>query len=285
MSMGPPPGAIQNLPVLETAGDAYRSVFGQLPNLARIALLPFMLTTVLMVPALTVGDNALLAALLNLLQLVPYTLFGVSWHRLVLLGPQAAGTAVFPGWQPRHWRFYGYALIITVLNLALIHGVGLVTGGAPLDASGEIDSQELMKFSLAFLAGLLILTYVVLRLSFVFPAVAVDEAYRLGHAWRHSRGQGLRLIAAMFVTLGPALLAGWMVIGMVVAVLSGGTPPGPLTGALAYLLMSALGYVVLALSLSVISTAFRTCTGWIPGPPAGPPARVPGQNEPFNDDS
>ena len=52
MSMGPPPAAVRRVPIRETSTAAYRTVFGQLDQLVRAALLPFLLNTVLTVPTL-----------------------------------------------------------------------------------------------------------------------------------------------------------------------------------------------------------------------------------------
>ena len=90
MSMGPPPAALQRVPIRETARAAYRTVFGQLDQLARAALLPFLLNTVLAAPTLLAAGNPILFVVMLLLTLVPYTLFGVTWHRLTLLGQPSA---------------------------------------------------------------------------------------------------------------------------------------------------------------------------------------------------
>ena len=50
-----------------------------------------------------------------------------------------------------------------------------------------------------------------------------------------------------------------------------GEAPGPNEVFAADLLFNLLGFLSMALSVSVMSTAFRICTGWVP-PPPGPPA-------------
>lgn len=271
--MGPPPGAVRLVPVAETIRLAYAGVFGQIGLVARAALLPFMLSTVLVVPALTAGDNLAMVLVVSLLRLIPYTLFGVAWHRLILLGARVAPPVVFPGWQRRHWRFYGFALAITALTTALVMAVSLaalaiVGDGAAPESAGPRPAELA-----AGLLAILLLLYLMLRFSFVFPAVAVEESYGLADAWRHTKGQGLRLMLVIFLVLTPVLVSGWLLIGLLVGMLIGPAGAGIGTTAgttAAYILGSALGYVSLALSLSVISSAFRICTGWIPAAP--PPA-------------
>jgi hypothetical protein len=140
-------------------------------------------------------------------------------------------------------------------------------------------------------AGFAILAYVMARLSFVFPAVSVDEDYRLRHAWTHTKGQGLRLIGAMVLAAVPMVVLVWVVSSILGALLfaepaaapdQSDLPPGELMAAfvdanrgallLTQAITAAINYVLMALMVSAISIAFRTCTGWVPGV-STPPAR------------
>ena len=131
------------------------------------------------------------------------------------------------------------------------------------------------------LVGFAIVAYVMIRLSFVFPAVSVDEKYRLRHAWTHTKGQGLRLLGATVIAAAPLVALVWGVSEILGAVLFAETAPGqdglPAVaqmeafveanwGALLLIqtVTAAINYVLMALMASVISIAFRTCTGWVP---------------------
>ena len=209
-----------------------------------------------------------------MLLLLPYTLFAVAWHRIVLLEQAALPTPVVPVWQRRHWRFLGYTLIVTAIS----YGFSLLYGPlvAPLlaeDPAVSLWQPLLLMFLLLF--G----TYVVLRLSFVFPAAAVDESYGFGDSWRHTKDQGLRIMAAMFLTLLPATVGILIILQFLLtfaAAVSGSTDPTAL-GPVARIIDLVLRYVLIALSLGVISTAFKTCTGWVPDQPGPPLAPLPGQ--------
>ena len=120
-----------------------------------------------------------------------------------------------------------------------------------------------------------------LRLSFVFPAAAVDERYGLGDAWRQTRGQGLRLIAILVLILVPVYAALILLTGLIgfaiglAAHVSHDHASEPV--GLAIFLLSAsvgivLGYIALALGVTMISTAFRTCSGWVPAGAATRPS-------------
>ena len=269
---GPPPQALQAVPIRETVRAAYRSVFGQLDLVARTAFLPFLLSMMLVVTG-----NPAVNLLVALLRLIPYTIFAVAWHRVVLLGPQRAFPAFFPGWSRRHWRFFGYALAVMAITTAVISIASIVAAAIMLRQDGPIDGESTAALvegtadatglygailAVAFLAMPLVV-YILMRFSFVFPAVAVDEGYRLGDAWRHTRGQGVRLVFVMFLTLAPVIFLELLLFRALTAGLVG--------TAVAYVIGNVLGYISLALSLSVISGAFRNATGWIPAADAQEP--------------
>ncbi len=289
-SSGPPPAAIQRVPVFQTMREAYRAVFTSLPLLFKAAALPFLLSLAILGLSFMTGDSAFLSFVLTVVGFVPYTLFGVAWHRLTLLGPSQGAPVAFPAWHRRHWRFLGYVATMTGLFYLLVLPF-IAFGYGNLTAEGAAMVGTTMVFlALAVLAAIVTLPYVLLRFSFVFPAAAVDEDYGLANAWAHTRGQGFRLLATLFVTALPMLivigitssLLGSLVLSDVAATAQGAdmSPEdafrqviadnaGPFI--LVQLVLAALNYIVMALMVSAISIAFIFCTGWVPAIPAGPP--------------
>jgi hypothetical protein len=286
----PPPAAIRPLPVSLTVYQAYGMVLSQLPAVFKAAALPFVLSIVLGLATLMAPGSGLWNVVLTILGFVPYTLFGVAWHRLSLLGPAAAPPPLVPAWTRRHWRFLGYAVIViltiyTVSLPFLLLGMGMAPpgpGGAPMAG---------LPMAAVALAAMVGLVYVMMRLSFVFPAVAVGESYGLGLSWAHTRGQGFRLIGAVLLTLFPMVMVVWMAIAALTVLVmpDPGAMPDPegatmeetmrfifLENAPAFvisqLVLSALNYILMALMVSVISIAFKTCTGWVPAAGGPPPA-------------
>lgn len=271
--MSPPPGPVDDLPVKATMKFAYRSVFSNLDGFARAAFLPLVLSVVLAFPAAALREVPPLAFLFGLVAVaVPYTLFGVAWYRLVLLGP-AAAPALFPKWQPRHWLFFRYALLILLAGqtvVALVASQVLIA----MPSDGEMPQPE-PSMMLAALAVLLVLSVILLRLSLVFPATAVEETYSLGYAWRHTRGQGLRLLAASMLALLPLVLLGWLLLAVLFAGAFGGNQTGSAGAQLAfYVGENLLGYLSLGVTMAIIAAAFRTCAGWIPPSTGSPGQRV-----------
>jgi hypothetical protein len=273
----PPREALRKLPVAETAKEAYARVFGNRRLLVRASLVPFCLSLALIVLSFSVPVTSALGYLFGILALLPYTFFGIAWHRLTLLGPLAGAPSLLPAWTPRHWRFLGYLLVTMLIGssaAAVVFSLGVM---AVRPESGSLpEAAGLMP-----LAGFAIVAYVMVRLSFVFPAVSVDESYRLRHAWTHTKGQGLRLLGATALAAVPMVALIWGVNEILGALLLAELEPGQdsLPGVVqmqafidvnlgALLLMqtvtTAINYVLMALMVSVISIAFRICTGWVP---------------------
>jgi hypothetical protein len=275
----PPPAALRKLPVLETVLEAYRRVFGNLALVARAALFPFVLSMVLVAVSFGAAESPLLTTLAVILGFLPYTIFGVAWHRVTLLGPVAGMPPLVPALAQRHWRFLGYLMAVTVIGYA----VTAMVFSLALAVFRPVAMEMPLVWGIALIVGVLILAYVIVRLSFVFPAVAVDEAYRLKHSWTHTKGQGFRLLGAVIVTAVPMLVLLWPVswlFGMFI--FSETAVPTDQGSALPEAQMEAfieqnlvaifvsqvaiavLNYLLMALLVSVISIAFRTCTGWVP---------------------
>ena len=275
----PPREALRKLPVIETVREAYVRVFRNPRLLARASLMPFSLSMALIALGFSVPVTSSLGILSAILGLLPYTFFGVAWHRLTLLGPVAGAPPLLPAWRQRHWRFLGYLLAVMLIGYGAI---AMVFSLAFAVVQPEMEAMS-AGLGLMIFAGTAILAFIMARLSFVFPAVSVDESYRLRHAWTHTKGQGLRLIGATLLASAPMVALIWAVSGILGALLiaapaavpgQDGLPPEARAQAFvdanlgALMLTQAVGaainYVLMALMVSVISIAFRTCTGWVP---------------------
>ncbi len=275
----PPPAALRKLAVLQTLSEAYGRVLTNLPLLARAALVPFLLSLALVAASFAAAESLPLTTLIMVLGFVPYTIFGIAWHRVTLLGPAAGAPPLVPAWRQRHWRFLGYLAAVTLIGYGVTVMVFSIAFTV-VQPGAEIGPRA---WSVVLVTGALILAYVMMRLSFVFPAVAVDEAYRLRHSWTHTKGQGLRLLGALLLTAIPMLALVWVVSALFGAFLftepaapagQGSTAPTAQREAflaensiaifVSQMVMAALNYVLMALVVSVISIAFRSCTGWVP---------------------
>ena len=280
----PPPATLRKLAVLQTLSEAYGRVLTNLPLLARAALVPFLLSLALVAASFAAAESLPLTTLIIALGFVPYTIFGIAWHRVTLLGPMAGAPPLVPAWRQRHWRFLGYLAAVTLIGYGvtvMVFSIAFTVVQPGVQPGAEVTPRA---WSVVLVTGALILAYVMMRLSFVFPAVAVDEAYRLKHSWIHTKGQGLRLLGALLLSAIPILALVWVVsalfgdflfaeptapAGQMEAV----TAENPAAVFVSPVVMMVLNYVLMALVVSVISIAFRNCTGWVPAAGGAPVAQ------------
>jgi len=260
--------AAQPLPIGESVRNAYARLGELLGQLPRAAAGPYVLSLLLSLPAALFPPGPSSELAFALLSLLPYTLFAVAWHRLVILGPAIAPPRLVPAWRSRHWRFLGYSLLL--VGLAAPGALAAVLLAGLLMPAQGVASLLLVVLSVG-------LAYLFARLSLVLPATALDEPYRLRHAWEHSRGQGLRLLAILLLALLPlmfvTLLVGSLLGGLVAPAEAGS--PSAAQFILFQLVAAVIGYTATAISLTVISQAFRSLAGWYPGDQhRGPPARA-----------
>jgi len=257
---------VATLPIFGTLIDAFVIAYGNPPLLFRAALGGLLLLAATTVVALIVPANAFTLLLMLLAPCAAYTHFGVNWYRVVLLGPEGMVRPALR-WDRRHWRFLALGLLI---GAALLMLGAVITMIVPLSAA-------LVALGLLYLAA---------RISFVFPATAVEEPYSLIFAWRHTQGQGgmrltlLLLIAGLPLFLAVAYLASMLfaaVIGISLfdlaalqrgdgALAEGGTPPeiSPMAALSLKMITEALTMAVMAVLYTIVALAFRTCTGWVP---------------------
>ena len=277
MSSAPPTGPVATLPVWGTVKATFRTVLVENRwHFPRAVFVPLLISLVLLWVRNHVtgsGDPNVdgpasdgfsgIDLLFNLLEAVPYVFFAVAWHRLVLMGSERATPPWAPSWKVRHWIFCGYLIL---LNLMLASGV--IVAVVAVYVVGPNPAVPILLAAL-FAAG-----WFMARFSFVLPARALDETYGFGDSWRQTRGQGLRILGAFVFALSVFLLA-VLIAGLILAfvgALVGGaetfefSTDALMSGSLPEQgLGILLGYVFSAIGITVISLAFKTCSGWIAG--------------------
>jgi len=289
----PPPAAVSRLPVLATVREAYGIVLGEPGLLLRAVAAPFLLSILIAGLTLAMPAYPLISFMLAIASLIPYAIFGVAWCRLTLLGPEAGRPALAPSWAPRHWRFFGYQVALSIIAFGLIVPPLLIgTFQAAMVAGAENSGAAVAAFLLGEIAVVVGTVYLAARLSFVFPAAAADEIYTWRHAWAHTRGQGMRLLGTIALSIVPAVTVLWVIaqaLGVFVlpeidssTVRDGANPEEIIQQYLAdnaglivaaQIVMTGMSYLVMAVTMSAISIAFRISTGWVPAV-APPPATV-----------
>jgi hypothetical protein len=269
----PPPRAIANLMVFDTLIDAFVVTYSNPAMLLRAAAGGLMLLAVASLLYLAL-PNLLTATVMAFVPFAAYSHFGVNWYRFLLLGPEGMVQPVLR-WDGRHWRFFTYGVLLTLSLIALGMLVATLLPMLP---------PALISVGLWYLAA---------RCSFLFPAIAVAEPYSLVLSWQHTKGQGLRLTAALLIAVLPlsfavAMIASWLFFSALgisladiaalqaeMAAAPAGSAPmltdvidlesiSPVAVVSANLAVIALCMAVLAVLYSIVALAFRTCTGWVP---------------------
>ena len=275
----PPPQAVADLPVFATLLAAFPATYGNPGLLLRAASGGLMLIAITAVLFL-IFPNVLTLLLLGLFgPLAAYTHFGVNWYRIILLGPDGLVRPTLR-WDGRHWRVFAYAFAINIVTMV-----------------AQVLLTLLLPdlFSLPIALGVF---YVTARLSFIFPALSVEEDYSLQLSWQHTRGQGLRLASVLLMAGVPLYLLVSLIFEQIFAALIGApmaaiaelaaqdpemvrqmlAEVSPVAIIAVMMIFAAMTLAVLAVEFTIVAIAFRTCTGWV--------AALPGQiAEVFGDDS
>ena len=197
---------MKKLNVWTLASASYRTFFKSIPDFVRGGWLLTLVYFVLWLPygfytvgkktaEIDVTHSASLLFSANFFSIIPYIIFLVMWHRLVLLGDQPQGLFYFRLGR-RDGRFLikmiflilwmiaiGLPLqIVLSLMMNIILGTNALTVGSP----GYIISKFIT----------LIVTFaIVLRFSLAFPAAAIDNSeLGLKRSWSLLKGQALRFI-------------------------------------------------------------------------------------------
>ena len=121
-----------------------------------------------------------------------FSLFAVTCHRLVLLGPESASAGWRPRWTRRETRFFLWVAALWLGGAVAM----LVLLAIVVNAWNALAGYESIELAWARGGVGLALLYPLARLCVLFPATAVDREPRptLRWAWRATRGNGARLL-------------------------------------------------------------------------------------------
>lgn len=186
------------------------------------------------------------SALVNLLgwlaMLVPMSVIAVGWHRWLLRGepPEVANTRRFGG--P-----VGPYVAMAAILAAIGHLPSLALQMVPPSNDGGV---------LALRFGISVAVWVAIaftaRLSVALPAIAVEgPGATMGEAWQATRGNTLRLLFGLLITLLPMLAISAGVFYVAAAV------PDRLVFAVIGALLSLASLLLLAISIGFWSYAWR----------------------------
>lgn len=166
----------------------------------------------------------LMLPLTQLINLILYTLVAVAVHRVVLLGPSSVPRYRLE-WRAHTTRF----LMFAILLVAAVYAVAVA-----------IFQDE--DFTLVKILVWLVVIVVLARLLLVFPAAAVGRRMSLTDSWRLTRHR--KLLMVLIFAVYPA------VIELPLALI-------PDSSTVNYLVRSALGTVVLIVTVILLSFAYQ----------------------------
>lgn len=205
----PPP-----LPVNELVRRSWRDLWANRDGLLRIGLPWLLLPLVLEVVASAVGDAGLLVSIAaSIVALTGFSAMAMAFHRRIILGEPLVGPMA-----PLSLRVLRYLLTgVLVSILAAVPGAVLI---GILGVLGLTGDGSVLGY-LATAVGLVVAFLVFARLQLAFPGIAIgDREVGLLGSWALTRGNGMRLLSGMLLTILPVLAAfvvAQLVVGTLVA--------------------------------------------------------------------
>ncbi|WP_455374126.1 hypothetical protein [Limibacillus halophilus] len=253
---GPPQGPVRDLPLEETVKETYASVFSNFRVWLRLALIPALLLLAIWElafmgvaeeGAIPVEKLTGILLPLTLLSLAPISLFGYSWLRLMLLGPQEA-RGLLPGDPGSALRFF-FTFVQYIFFLLGFLFIAIFALSALLNYAGIGLFQVLLFLQLPLALGSV---WFLLRLGMALAARAAGESYRFKNSWAQTRGQNGRLILAGLATLIPVQIAA-QGIALVL--------PQSLASEV---FLALLTFLPFAFFFSLLAVVFKKISGWVP---------------------
>lgn len=269
----PTPAAEQEaLPFRRTLRESYHAVFGNPIPFLKALCVPFVLLIAIRFVSgrLHENDMLLFSWAIQCLVIVPYTLFSFSWSRSQLVGLHAASPQVFPPLDRRYLSFLSVSIMVAVAYVGAVAAFFFLVTAVNRGSPGPYYTTVLNPYTIGWF-GLfyVVLPYLVLRISFVFPATSVGASCSIARSWQLTRGYGIRIFLLALACSLPMVLA---IIGRVYMrflVFSGELAVDIFeSGRVGWLFLEASGSVLtlisLGLAVSAISIAFKGLTGWVP---------------------
>ena len=148
-------------------------------QLSKALLFPFILSVLLDIISVSMS-NIYISVIYSILSLMIKTIFAVTTHRMILLGPDSV-----PEWGTAKWSSRETAFILYLLALAFMIFIISIIIQVPVFG-------VLIFFVLIFLYLVLLIP----RLSLVFPAIAVGDSCSFKTSWAVTRNYQKEMIFA-----------------------------------------------------------------------------------------
>lgn len=203
------------LPVLKIISSAFVFLWEKKRRVARALLIPVIIIssffTLQRFFPFNIGSfefplliGIALFLILAMISLMPYVLFSVTCHRLLLIENTGVPEYGMLTWTRREWWFLAYLILLPlVYSLVNMFFVPL-TFGLIKEFQNNINEYQAVFGEIDFNQGLTYLinttaTYIFARFSLIYPATAIDRDIDVDWAWKISKGNGWRLLIVVGV--------------------------------------------------------------------------------------
>ncbi len=185
------PGNTEKLPILHILLSVLKNLNTQKSALLkRLAFLAIVMTAFeSLADFFTLETSFTILIIYWLTYGMVFTLFAVTCHRVILLGPESVPKYGLHSISLREIRFFGWGFV-TYFYLSLITFFSMFPMGFfTFDAESNMYHMMIYSF-ISIIPG----TYLFSRLSILFPATAVDHRKDMEWAWETTKGNGWRLL-------------------------------------------------------------------------------------------
>lgn len=263
------------IPILATIAEACRLVLERRNDLLRVGLV-FLLgsfaldilffTYLLPMMSLAAPDQSgqmtfdprLLPGLLLVLatNFLLVSIFGVGWHRLILLGPERAGGGLGVQLGLRELRFFFRMWLCFIAAFT----VGMFLSTIEVAIAMRIGVDPMATLPIAYLGFIPVVTYAIGRLGPSFAAIAIDLPSEMKRSWQATMGNGGRLLA-LYLLAG----FGWFAVPALLGAVAGLLGLGEVAPYALLFVSAFVSTALLAVLITINALVFRRLVG---GPPA-----------------
>jgi hypothetical protein len=196
--------------------------------------------------------------------------YAIFWYRYILLGPAGAlkfGVAAFNGML---WRSLGGGLVVAatclVVVLVTVTATALLGGTAMTMLGLEQGVATVILMILMIVVGYGPPLALALRMSLIFPAIALGEKFTLAESWSATRGSTGRMLGAILAVVAPTMaLLMALNFGIFFALGFDILEPEGAWAAIDYwwisLALAPLGYLPMTLFCTIVAIGFRDLSG------------------------
>jgi hypothetical protein len=163
--------------------------------LQRLSILAIIMTAFESISRIFIIERGFIALVMFwMLYGMLFTLFAVTCHRIIILGPYSVPVYGLYYFTMREVRFYGWGFVIYFF-LSLITFITMFPVSFFSFNAKSNGFLWLFAMYIAIVPG----TYIFSRLSLLFPATATDHKKDMKWAWDATKGNGWRLLLLLGV--------------------------------------------------------------------------------------